>query len=251
MANSNQTQATSSRFYIMANITDKYVCDRIDERRKTLLNGNLPSNNILHITLLEFIINKKNPNSFIFENQEFITKIGKFYEETFRNEKVKLIYELGSYDLMGKTKKKFYVKKYHLEENKTNIITSFRKKIYKYLEERLGGEWIISNKIIGSDSFKSFSYNGEELFSVPIYYYGVGVWTPHISLVNTDDLKTYNEELFEVYNILNDKEKQINLLLDPILKKNFKPIGNIDMNRHVKCLNVSIKDKNGVTNNYI
>lgn len=233
----------NTKFYLMANIFDEYILQRLDERRKVLLNGKLPKKNILHITLLQFEINDSNPNSNIFQKKDFLENIRKFYDETFGTKNVKLEYSLGMYDLLGQSDKKFYVKKYCVEKCSKNVITNFRKKIYKYLETKLGKETIIDKKI-GEEEFKSFCYQGQELFCVPKYYYGSGVWEPHISIVNTEDIKLHNDTLFKKYQMKNNIQDQLGVLLNPILKKQFQSLGHIYMGKHIGDLIISLKNKN-------
>ena len=80
-----------TKFYIMANINSTSVTQRLDERKKTLLLGNLPQKNIPHLTLLQLEINRHHNSSKFFENNSNLTNfIGNAYTESFKKAHVSL-----------------------------------------------------------------------------------------------------------------------------------------------------------------
>ena len=94
----------------------------------------------------------------------------------------------NEYNILGKTNKKFFVKVY--KPNKNLIITDFRMMFYKYIES-IFGKPIIKNKV---DSSGNLYYLLEPLFAVPDFNYGKGNWSPHISIINTNDLYKYKRQ---------------------------------------------------------
>lgn len=129
------------------------------------------------------------------------------------------------------------VKIYEPYEKYTNVITDFRKCFYKVIESKLGKMKIVNT--ISTNGHITFILNGIPLFAVPAFYYGIGKWTPHISIVNTADIKIHNPVLYNKYSTESTKQSQIKTLLKPIKKKHFLPIGDIDMENDIKEIKVS------------
>lgn len=225
----------STYFYIMAKITNDYIYSRLDERRKAILGENASLKN-LHITLFQCEINQNHPNANVFQNVDFHEHIKKSYVDAFSKNNITLTSKLGEYDILG-TDNKFLVKKY--TANDSQIITEFRKQIYQYLDKQFGSG-IKKEK----QDFVVYNYNGQDLIAVPRHSHGVGVWTPHVSIINTNELKKLNPTLYNQYMNLTDKQQQINLLLQPIFVSQFKPIGPIKLKDDIKEIIVSVQNLN-------
>ena len=138
------------------------------------------------------------------------------------------------------------VKLYNPYEESKEVITEFRKLFYGYLEKSLGKFGIENNTKNGGNVV--FKLNNIPLFVVPAFYYGIGVWTPHISIVNTADVKTHNPNLYSNYLSKQNKSSKINSLLQPIFCGCFTPIGDIDMRDHIGSLTVTVSNKSSTVN---
>jgi len=229
----------TTKFYFMANLTDKQIYDRLDERRAILLRGNQPKNVILHITLLQFEINQDNPDSYIFYTKDFHRNMKYFFEKTFAKYKVMLNSGFGEYDLLGQGENKFFVKLYR--PDKKMVITNFRTMFYKYLESEFGKPKIKKREVNGK-KYMVFSYDGHPLFAVPDFYYGRGVWTPHVSILNVGDIAKYNKPLYKEYQKKKSKKSKLQLLFTPIVNARFRPIGKIKMHKHIGNLTLSLRN---------
>jgi len=229
----------NTKFFIMANVSNHTILTEIDKRRKLLLLGNSPVHNDVHLTLLQFNINQDHPDSEFFYDPVFHRRIWDFYDDSMRKKSLTLKYIRGFYDLLGLSDKKFFAKIYQPEQ--PELITEFRKQIYKYIESELG-KYKIKKKKFGKDMYYVFNLNGEDLISVPDFYFGIGVWTPHVSVVNIKDVAKYNEKLYKKYSNSKTERSKLNTLLQPILKAKFGPIGDIIMDRDVNFLKVSLRN---------
>ncbi len=229
----------TTKLYLMANITDKSIYDRLDERRALLLRGNQPKQPILHITLLQFEINQDHPYSYIFYSRDFHSNLKRYFNSTMVKNKVTLSSGFGEYDLLGKGENKFFVKMY--KPNKKMEITKFRTKIYGYLERELGKPKI-RKKVVGGKTYVVFYYDKQELIAIPDFYYGKGVWTPHVSILNIGDIRAYNKPLYRKYKNRKTKKGKLQLLFTPIVNARFRPIGKIKMNEHIGNLTLSLRN---------
>ena len=229
----------TTKFYLMANITDKYIYNRLDERRAILLRGNQPKHPILHITLLQFEINQDHPFSYIFYSRDFHKNLKKYFDKTMAKKKVTLSSGFGKYDLLGQGVNKFFVKLY--KSNKRMEITNFRTMFYKYLQQKLGKS-TRKKKVVGGRLHYVFHYNKMPLFSVPDFYYGRGVWKPHVSILNIGDIRSYNKSLYRQYTKKKSSKSKLQLLFTPIVNAKFKPIGKIKLNEHIGNLTVSLRN---------
>lgn len=233
---------SNSIIYVMANVTDSYKLERLSERRSVLLNGGSAKNSALHITLMELHININHDSSSMFSDEKFQAAIATAYINTIQASKLKLTSELGCYDLIGASEKKFYVKDYKPDDEK--VITKFRTEIYNIITFLVGSYDIKPEiKEISGKKFHVFSYQGKELFAVPDYYRGTGNWKPHISLASTDDLEKNNTNLFRTFSSKTSKEDKMSVLFQPIWNAKFQPIGPIHMDTHVSEIVVSISGK--------
>jgi len=80
------------------------------------------------------------------------------------------------------------------------------------------------------------------LISVPDFYFGIGVWTPHISVVNLKDVERYNKKLFNKYTNHKNERGKLNVMVQPLLKAKFGPIGDINMEQDINFLRVSLRN---------
>lgn len=229
----------NTKFFIMANVNNNNIIDEIDKRRKLLLLGNSPVHNDVHITLLQFNINQDHPDAKIFYDPMFHRKIWDYYDDSMRKNHLVLKYIRGLYDLLGLSDKKFFAKIYQPDQQE--LITDFRKAIYKYIESEIG-KYKIRKKKQGKDMYYVFRIKGQDLISVPDFYYGIGVWTPHVSVVNIKDVERYNPKLYNKYENYKTNRNKLNTLVQPILKAKFDPIGDIDMEHDVNLLRVSLRN---------
>lgn len=226
----------TTAMYIMADITNKHIIDRLDERRKYLLLGHLPLQDVLHLTLLQLEINQDHPLASYFQDQTFHKKIAEIYKLTMQKDNVVLQSVPGSYDLYGQTENKYYVKL--LEPDQKLSITRFRKTLYHFIRE-----WLGPYTIYEKQKYYVFQIHNIDLFAVPDFYYGVGIWSPHISIVNTADIRKYNYALYENYTKQETKEEKMNILLQSLQKAtHFKPLTHIKMADHCSVLSISLKN---------
>jgi len=125
----------NTKFFIMANVSNQNILTEIDKRRKLLLLGNSPVHNDVHLTLLQFNINQDHPDAEFFYDPVFHRRIWDFYDGAIRQNNLTLKYIRGFYDLLGLSEKKFFAKIY--QPDQPDLITDFRKAIYKYIESEL------------------------------------------------------------------------------------------------------------------
>lgn len=233
------------KYYILAKITDQNILNRLNERRAVLLK-NAPPADDLHVTLLQFEINSQHPNANIFDDPAFHRAIRGFYDDKIAgispraaagatSHSLILQYMRKKYDLLGQGLNKFFVKVY--APSNSYAITHFRTEFYNYLDRALG------NSVMRDDTVKNYkvlNYRGVDLIAIPKFYYGPGVWKPHISILNTGELKTYNPALYSEFANKTNTDDQIKVLLGPIEKSGFGPIGNIDMRKDITSLIISL-----------
>lgn len=205
-------------YYIMANINNPHLIRNFDDRRSGILHGRpavAPMGHTFHLSLLTIEINRDSKLAYLFERlipqpgnphnkqispviQQMVTDA---YNETFRKSTVILNQERGKYSKMGK----FYAKKFPVyfdqkifSDPKTKLplptINSFRRSFYDKLRTHLGipsFNWTDSP----DGNYKLAIHNGETIFAVPIYDFGIGQWEPHISIVKEDDIQAPNPVL--------------------------------------------------------
>lgn len=235
----NKAFTNSKMFYITANIREpSNLATSLDQRTNLLLKGKPPKNQSpYHITLLQFEINTDHVDSKFFETH--LSELRDYalfaYDTSFAYNGTKLTYVQGKYDLLGQTANKFLCKIYNVQNGHKRQITLFRKQVYAYLKQKLG-EYTIENNT-ANNGFAIFSLKGKPLIAVPAYYYGIGVWTPHVSIVNTGDVMIHNKELYDNYVTQNN---QLAVLLQPIYSSRLRPLGDICMNNDIGSLTVSV-----------
>lgn len=236
--NTNNIFKNVTEFYIMCNISNSNIISHLDERRKLLLHGEMPKNSIMHITLLQFDINQDHYLANKFKNKNFHVNIAKIYNDTVKNKKFILRDLLGRYELLGKGNHKFLTKVY--EPYDKFIITQFRKKLYNYISEYIGSYSISINKQ-HDNMYYVFNVNGTDLFAVPSFYFGIGVWKPHLSIVNTGDIERYNAPLYQKYVNVITMENKLNVIVNEIIEQHFGPMGDIDMCKDINTMTISWK----------
>lgn len=229
----------TTKFYFMANVTNKELYNKLDERRSLLLKGGQPNNPIVHLTLLQFEVNQDHPLSYFFYSKKLQEKLKKFYKNEMINKKVYLTTNYGKYDLFGIGENKFFVKLY--EPNKELAITKFRTLFYKYLKKELG-KYTIKKNNKGKKIYYVFVFNNKPLFAVPDFYYGKGVWKPHVTIFNINDLKKHNRSLYNKYDKKRTKKEKLQVLFTPIINKKLEPIGKIRMYKDIGNLTLSLRN---------
>ena len=229
----------TTKFYILVKITNQYISDRLDERRKILLKGNLPLQTVLHLTLIQMELNQDNPDVKILEEKSFFDTVKNAYINSLKKNNVILSSQFGQYDLLGSGNNQFFVKAY--DSDQPLEISNFRTAIYQYIQSKLGPANITKKKI-NNIEYYVFSYKNNELFTVPEFYYGKGKWVPHVSILNTGDIQKYNPELYNSYLQQQTKNQKLLKLFTPIVEAQFKPIGKINMNTDTKELVMSFKN---------
>ncbi len=224
-------------YNIMANIKPESNIGRGLQERKDLVLKRRSNGKKLHVTLLTFEFNRSFSNKDILNKFEFKDDTGNkslllnikriindAYMNTFRKKPVVLKQILFKYDLMGN----WFCKKFVIEsETVQNTITEFRKIFYKEIEKLLIGHTVTfdNTDITGkpNNDYMFMKVNGEILFAIPKYYFGVGVWVPHVSLASMTDLNNFNKDLYYIINAapvasqINPNENKENAFRDYIV----------------------------------
>ena len=229
----------NTKFFIMANVNNDTILSQMDNMRTTLLLGNKPLHNDVHITLLQFNINQDHRNAGFFFDPDFHQSIRSFYDKTIGHENLVLNHKPNIFDLLGLTHKKFFAKLYY--PDKPLVITDFRTLFYKYIGKKLG-KYKIREKSFGNEKHFIFNIKGKDLIAIPGFYFGKAVWTPHVSIVNIKDIQSYNMELYEEYMQTYDSEDKINVLLRPLINNNLNKTNNIKMNEDINFLRISLRN---------
>ena len=210
-------------FYVMAAIQDRNLKNTMEFCSANILKGNLSSYSDPHITLIQFEINGNHPYSKIFKRESFKTQITEFYKYFFTRKNTEFVPD--RFELMG-NRRKHFVKKY--KSTTTSGITPFRKAIYKYID-KLIGKSSMSYKSVNNQKYIVFSYHKMPLFVVKDFYYGINVWTPHISIVSDSDIEKYNPGLYKVYMQQPTDEYKIRLLYKYLKKKIGNGVNKLNM----------------------
>lgn len=231
----------TERAYVSVELCDDCnISSCLKARQNAILLNKNPKNCKPHLTLYQFDINLDNPNAFIFRDK--MSELAKFafecYKKTFIRRSVQLKYTQGEYDLMGQSKHKFLVKKYDLYPRQDDVIVEFQKKFCDGMEAIFD---LGSSKINKGNDFEYHSYNKETkaLFAVPNFY-AEEKWRPHVSLVNTADVKEHNPSVYRKYENAKEKELQIEALMEPIYKKQFAAMEDINMTTNIKSVKLSV-----------
>lgn len=151
-----------------------------------------------HVTIHAINFNKDHPKIhqfFSFEKSTYTVRpafrdaINEIYRRTLQN-KLVLTHD-NDFKQMGK----YFALKYKCRH--PSIITRFRMGLYRYISDKVGNipsEYKMITRVSGQDPEKIDNYRvysdiyNREVYAVQDYYHGVGVWTPHISLVTEDEL---------------------------------------------------------------
>lgn len=230
----------NTKVHILANITEPSIIRSLNDRRNALNLWDLPNVKQFHLTLFQFHINSNHPDAYIFKDN-WDNLIRQWYNETF-GKNVILKYLPGKYDLLGQ-EKKYLVKTFEPLDKFKTVITDFRKKIYKYIQKKINKKKKMYVKEKDGVRYHIISFGGRKLLSVPDYYFGIGQWTPHISIADMDEIIKYNHQLDEKYNSRQTDNNKINNIIKPILHANLSPLSNINMNTNIKSIKVSFHNK--------
>ena len=221
------------RLYMVAEATDPKLIRNYEYRQAKL--GVTPIKSKPHITMMHIHVNADNPdhhhlidrNGFI--NNMFKNIIEKKYH--YMSPSIYLKSTNDCYDIMGE----FFAKIYTHDGPKEQI-TNFRMVLYLYLEMFLNKSHRQRQNIDGR-IFYVYSYKGRELIAVPEYYHGVGIWTPHLSIIKLPILKYQNPELYEEFE---DEDHDPDVLIDEMTGVKGS-INNLNMGMHFNRLTLSAK----------
>ena len=222
------------RMYMIAEATDPKLQQNVENRREKL---GVHSTSVPHITMMHIHINADNPDRrFLVDgsgrvNQVFSKLMKNKYDQI--SDGIYLKSSQSYLDLMGDFFAKIYV-----NEGDPKIITDFRMTLYLYLELYLGRFTKRERIDIDGRVFFVYSYKGNELLAIPEYYHGIGVWTPHLSLIKLPTLKIQNPILYKKFE---DSDYDPNVLIDAM--KGVKgSISYLNMGKHFSKLVLSIKE---------
>jgi hypothetical protein len=233
MINSSYIFNRTAKFYITAHIggdTLKRIKKRLKyfKEKLKLLNTTIDFIHPPHITLLQFDINMDSnfyyflikilQNKYILDKNlvmNFLSKI------LFKSEK-------GKYNIFNT----YIAREYKV--NDKNLITAFRKNFYhilnynyyKYKKKNIIKK---NNKIINNNvKYTCYKDNHNKLYAVPEWYYGKGIWRPHLSLFN---IHSVQPNFTNPNKLLNIFKKSVNTLENKLLSISKIPgydIKNID-----------------------
>jgi hypothetical protein len=225
------------RLYMIAAATDSNLIQNYEYRRAKLLQGHPQgqgSVRIPHITLMHIHINADNPDKSLIINEDgeinrTLKKIlkKKYYEMA---PSIYLQSDSELYRIMGD----FFAKVYE-HDGDHKIITEFRLVFYMYLEIYLGSSHRKRHNIDGRIFFV-YSYNDRDLIAVPEYYHGIGVWTPHLSLIKLPHLEKQNPDLYEEFTESNANP----LVLVRSMRDVEGSINNLNMGIHFNKITFSV-----------
>jgi hypothetical protein len=183
------------RLYIIAEATDSKLIKNYEYRQSKL--GVTPIKSSPHITMMHIHVNADNP-----DHHHLIDKMGNI-NFMFKNIIEKKYHYISPniylksrsdcYEIMGE-----FLAKVYTHDGEKEQITDFRMVMYLYLEMFLGKSTRQRRDIDGK-VFYIYSYKGRELMAVPEYYHGIGVWTPHLSIIKLPILKYQNPKLYKEF----------------------------------------------------
>ena len=203
--------------FILANLTNQSLKQAFDQRIDILLGYKIKSSKQPHITLFELHINQDHPAAVHFQDVNFQKYIKTLYNNTFQN--VTLTSPYGAYRVFGAGTKKFFVRKYSV--NNPAAINTFRKGIYNYISKNFN----IKRSPNKYDQIKqpntninffvfSFDYNNsnffQPLYAVSEHHFGIGNWEPHMSIIDTYDINNLKNKYPSEYNYLYNNPININ-----------------------------------------
>lgn len=218
--------------YLIADVTDQRLRSGYFSRLHRLGISKQTMENIKpHITLMEIIVNRANPDSkYIIDGYGQMVPVLKALLDTKYNQlknNMRITSSKGRYSVMGD----FMAKVYRASDN--THITSFRMVLYSYLSIMLGR---FRRKKITYDGkgYYVYLYNNKELIAVPDYYHGKGNWTPHMSLIRLDKVQKDNLILYNAY-----KRQGLSVLVNA-LHGSSGSIDNLNLATHFGVLRTSV-----------
>ena len=189
----------NEHLYIMGNLNADKA--KYYNARRKIYTGDLKEREY-HITFFSAIINGEHSEANKFK--EMYDSIYTAFLGT-KISNIKLSSPRGSYKLMGhREDKKFYSRIYYIGEKDKEAITEFRIELYNLIANKLN---VRSEKFKHSDVtvecvgglkyhvFKIWDKKlnrEEELLAVPEYERGIGIFTPHVSIVKNVEIKKRN-----------------------------------------------------------
>jgi hypothetical protein len=88
----------------------------------------------------------------------------------------------------------YLVKEY--KASNQELISEPRKAFYIAIVNLIGKSKC-EDKVINDIKYKLYSYDGDVLLAVPEYYHGIGVWTPHVSIIHIKNMDESYIKLFD------------------------------------------------------
>lgn len=242
------TKYKPSTLYIMANISPySPIHDAVMERRKLLIGNNTPTHSKLHITLLQIELNKDHPyfKNVFWTDPMLYKMIRRWYIEYFSD--VKLF--PTDYNLYGKyLMKRFFAKRYTCDTVTGQVpkITQFRTEFYKYINERLKNLGAKTASVKYDKEYYVYIYDGQPLFAVPEFYHGIGKWDPHISIIHTNHIQEFNQNLYDTYvKALPDRKNgdDVTVLTNKLVAHNIKFMNlNMKIGEDIENLTMNFND---------
>jgi hypothetical protein len=161
----------TAKLYILADLKPSKA--KIFSDIRTALNST--DTNTPHVTLFEIVFNADHPlfsrfNSNIFKN---------FVNQT---SLPNITLQFSNYDIKGKVKKFLTATFLVSREDVNNAITVYRKTLYDAIDNMFQ---VRASKSLNEDNdFVYYQMQRIDLYAVPKYSYGRGIWTPHVSIMN-------------------------------------------------------------------
>ena len=206
------------KFYLKATIVNKNHIKLLILIRNNIIGNKIAQPHSFHLTLLSGEINTDHPLSHILfdannnltpQFKQLLYSLKDDYAQAF--DKSVLSNDGGHNVLLGKKEDLFYVgdgdkpvhsgnffsKVFGVNHDGNPPITEFRKRFYRKLTKLVGQQqYVATDKVLGGQKCKAIQYNGIDLLFIPDYYYGIGKWTPHISIFQLTELEQHNEPLY-------------------------------------------------------
>lgn len=182
------------------------------QKNKNLLLDDHDNGYMLHITLLNILISLNVPDNIkriMLDGTgnikpEIKKAVEHFYNITFKTSGIHLgDGSIGdTYTIKGEWLGK--VLKVN-DPRHQNIISDFRKLFYDYIRDMYGQYGYKLDRVILPNYTVSRIISGPgitspiEIYAVPSYYYGIGKWTPHISLCSISHIKMFKRRLYDIF----------------------------------------------------
>ena len=200
--------------YIVATISQPKLKKLTREITDAILGVGIKPYRTPHITLFNLVINEKNDDNSIFQDENFYSQIKDIYAETIADQNNPLILCAKQYPQdfsFPGFMPRYFLKNYDALDPKK--ILDFRQKIFKLIETFLGKSSV--NEYIDNRGslYYIYSYHGKELFAESSYY---DVWKPHLDFLNSFDIQKHNPNLYDELNQYYSGKEKVNVLVNKI-----------------------------------